>query len=83
MFGNAALINPGKVAELIDTGDGLLVVQLVKREVEDTPQFGMLSSQIAPATLANNAARMIRLDWLKGCINRYKVSIEPGLNQQN
>ncbi len=83
VFGNAALINPGKVAELIDTGDGLLVVQLVKREVEDTPQFGMLSSQIAPATLANNAARMIRLDWLKGCINRYKVSIEPGLNQQN
>ncbi len=83
VFGNAALINPGKVAEPIDTGDGLLVVQLVKREVEDTPMFGMLSSQIVPSALASSTARMIRLDWLKGCINRYKVSIEPGLNQQN
>ena len=60
----------------------VLLTQLVKRELEDTPEFQIKSTQqIAPALTAQ-AKSMIMLDWLKACITQYKVEIAPILNQE-
>lgn len=70
------------MAQPINTGDGILLTQLVKRELEDTPEFQIKSTQqIAPALTAQ-AKSMIMLDWLKACITQYKVEIAPILNQE-
>lgn len=82
VFEASAVINPGKMAQPIDTGDGILLVQLVKRELEDTPEFQIKASQqIAPALTAL-AKSMLMTDWLKACIAKYKVEIAPAANQQ-
>lgn len=82
VFQAASVINPGQMAQPINTGDGILLTQLVKRELEDTPEFQIKSTQqIAPALTAQ-AKSMIMLDWLKACITQYKVEIAPILNQE-
>ena len=83
VFQAASVINPGQMAQPINTGDGILLTQLVKRELEDTPEFQIKSTQqIAPALTAQ-AKSMIMLDWLKACITQYKVEIAPILNQEH
>ena len=37
VFQAVSVINPGRMAQPINTGDGILLTQLVKRELEDTP----------------------------------------------
>lgn len=82
VFRAVSVINPGQMARPINTGDGILLTQLVKRELEDTPEFQIKATQeIAPA-LAAKAKSMIMLDWLKACITQYKVEIAPILNQE-
>ena len=82
VFQAASVINPGQMAQPINTGDGILLTQLVKRELEDTPEFQIKATQqIAPALTAQ-AKSMIMLDWLKACITQYKVEIAPILNQE-
>lgn len=82
VFQAVSVINPGQMARPINTGDGILLTQLVKRELEDTPEFQIKATQeIAPA-LAAKAKSMIMLDWLKACITQYKVEIAPILNQE-
>ena len=57
VFGACALVNPGKMAQPIDTGDGILLVQLVKRELEDTPEFQIKATQqYAPVLSAQTRA---------------------------
>lgn len=82
VFRASSLINPGQVARPIDTGDGILLVQLVKRELEDTPEFQIMATQQIGPALAREAKAMVMMDWLKGCIDKYKVEITPILNQQ-
>lgn len=82
VFEATSIINPGQMAQLINTGDGILLTQLVKRELEDTPEFQIRATQqIAPALTARTQA-MLMLDWLKSCVTRYKVEIAPILNQE-
>ena len=82
VFQAVSVINPGRMAQPINTGDGILLTQLVKRELEDTPEFQIKATQqIAPALTAQ-AKSMIMLDWLKACIAQYKVEIAPILNQE-
>ena len=82
VFQAVSVINPGQMAQPINTGDGILLTQLVKRELEDTPEFQIKATQqIAPALTAQ-AKSMIMLDWLKACITQYKVEIAPILNQE-
>lgn len=82
VFQAASVINPGQMAQPINTGDGILLTQLVKRELEDTPEFQIKATQqIAPALTAQTKS-MIMLDWLKACITQYKVEIAPILNQE-
>lgn len=82
VFQAVSVINPGQMAQPINTGDGILLTQLVKRELEDTPEFQIKATQqIAPALTAQ-AKSMIMLDWLKACIAQYKVEIAPILNQE-
>ena len=71
VFQAASVINPGQMAQPINTGDGILLTQLVKRALEDTPDFQIKSTQqIAPALTAQ-AKSMSMLDWLKACITQY------------
>lgn len=82
VFQAASVINPGQMAQPINTGDGILLTQLVKRELEDTPEFQIKATQqIAPALTAQ-AKSMVMLDWLKTCIAKYKVEVDPILNQE-
>ncbi len=82
VFQAASVINPGQMAQPINTGDGILLTQLVKRELEDTPEFQIKATQqIAPALTAQ-AKSMVMLDWLKACIAKYKVEVDPILNQE-
>lgn len=82
VFQAASVINPGQMAQPINTGDGILLTQLVKRELEDTPEFQIKATQqIAPALTAQ-AKSMVMLDWLKACIAQYKVEVDPILNQE-
>lgn len=82
VFQAVSVINPGQMAQPINTGDGILLTQLVKRELEDTPEFQIKATQqIAPALTAQ-VKSMIMLDWLKACIAQYKVEIAPILNQE-
>ncbi len=83
VYKQSTLINPGQVTPAIDTGDGLMLVQLVKREVEDTPQLRAISSQSMVEYLSTQSNYMLRLDWLKACIDRYKVTVDPIVNQMN
>ena len=82
VFGASALVNPGKMAQPIDTGDGILLVQLVKRELEDTPEFQIKATQQYAPVLSTQARAMLMMDWLKACIAKYKVEIAPIANQQ-
>lgn len=82
VFGASALINPGKMAQPIDTGDGILLVQLVKRELEDTPEFQIKATQQYAPVLSAQTKAMLMMDWLKACIAKYKVEIAPIANQQ-
>lgn len=82
VFGASALINPGKMAQPIDTGDGILLVQLVKRELEDTPEFQIKATQQYAPVLSAQTRAMLMMDWLKACIAKYKVEIAPIANQQ-
>lgn len=82
VFGACALVNPGKMAQPIDTGDGILLVQLVKRELEDTPEFQIKATQQYAPVLSAQARAMLMMDWLKACIAKYKVEIAPIANQQ-
>lgn len=82
VFGASALINPGKMAQPIDTGDGILLVQLVKRELEDTPEFQIKATQQYAPVLSAQTRAMLMMDWLKACIAKYKVEIAPLANQQ-
>lgn len=82
VFGASALINPGKMAQPIDTGDGILLVQLVKRELEDTPEFQVKATQQYAPVLSAQTRAMLMMDWLKACIAKYKVEIAPIANQQ-
>ncbi|MCD8061086.1 MAG: SurA N-terminal domain-containing protein [Akkermansiaceae bacterium] len=81
VFGASALINPGKMAQPIDTGDGILLVQLVKRELEDTPEFQIKATQQYAPVLSAQTRAMLMMDWLKACIAKYKVEIAPIVNQ--
>ncbi len=82
VFQAASVINPGQMAQPINTGDGILLTQLVKRELEDTPEFQIKATQqIAPALTAQ-AKSMVMLDWLKASIAKYKVEVDPILNQE-
>ena len=71
VFGASALVNPGKMAQPIDTGDGILLVQLVKRELEDTPEFQIKATQQYAPVLSTQARAMLMMDWLKACIAKY------------
>lgn len=82
VFGACALVNPGKMAQPIDTGDGILLVQLVKRELEDTPEFQIKATQQYAPVLSAQTRAMLMMDWLKACIAKYKVEIAPIANQQ-
>lgn len=82
VFGACALVNPGKMAQPIDTGDGILLVQLVKRELEDTPEFQIKATQQYAPVLSAQTRAMLMMDWLKACIAKYKVEIAPITNQQ-
>ena len=82
VFGACALVNPGKMAQPIDTGDGILLVQLVKRELEDTPEFQIKAMQQCAPVLSAQTRAMLMMDWLKACIAKYKVEIAPIANQQ-
>ena len=82
VFGASALVNPGKMAQPIDTGDGILLVQLVKRELEDTPEFQIKATQQYAPVLSTQARAMLMMDWLKACIAKYKVEIATIANQQ-
>ena len=66
----------------IDTGDGILLVQLVKRELEDTPEFQIKATQQYAPVLSAQTRAMLMMDWLKACIAKYKVEIAPIANQQ-
>ncbi len=83
VYRQSTLINPGKVTPAIDTGDGLMLIQLVKREVEDTPQLRAISSGSMVDYLSAQSSYMLRLDWLKACIDRYNVTVYPIVNQMN
>ena len=82
VFGACALVNPGKRAQPIGTGDGILLVQLVKRELEDTPEFQIKATQQYAPVLSAQTRAMLMMDWLKACIAKYKVEIAPIANQQ-
>lgn len=82
VFEVCSVINPGQTARAINTGDGILLTQLVRRELEDTPEFQIRSTQQTAPALAAQTRDMIMLDWLKACIARYKVEIAPILNQK-
>lgn len=82
VFQATTVINPGQMARPMDTGDGILLIQLVKRELEDTPEFQIRATQMFAPALAGQAKSMLMLDWLKACIAKYKVEIAPILNQQ-
>lgn len=82
VFGACALVNPGKMAQPIDTGDGILLVQLVKRELEDTPEFQIKATQQYAPVLSAQTRAMLMMDWLKACIAKYKVEMTPIANQQ-
>ena len=82
VFGACALVNPGKMAQPIDTGDGILLVQLVKRELEDTPEFQIKATQQYAPVLSAQTRAMLMMDWLKACIAKYKGEIAPIANQQ-
>ena len=82
VFGACALVNPGKMAQPIDTGDGILLDQLVKRELEDTPEFQIKATQQYAPVLSAQTRAMLMMDWLNACIAKYKVEIAPIANQQ-
>lgn len=82
VFLATSVINPGQMAQPINTGDGILLTQLVKRELEDTPEFQIKATQQIAPDLTAEAKSMIMLDWLKACIAQYKVEIAPILNQE-
>lgn len=48
VFQAVSVINPGRMAQPINTGDGILLTQLVKRELEDTPEFQIKATQQMP-----------------------------------
>lgn len=81
VFEVCSIINPGQMAQPINTGDGILLTQLVKRELEDTPEFQIKATQQTAPVLAAQTREMIMLDWLKACIARYRVEIAPIMNQ--
>lgn len=82
VFAASSVVNPGQMAQPINTGDGILLTQLVKRELEDTPEFQIKATQEVAPALTAEAKSMIMLDWLKACIAQYKVEIAPILNQE-
>lgn len=82
VFEASMIVNPGKMTRPINTGDGVLLVQLVKRELEDTPAFQMQASQLLIPALTGITRTLLMVDWLKACITKYKVEINPILNQQ-
>ena len=83
VFEAAAFINPGQMTQPINTGDGILLVQLVKRELEDTPEFQIKTTQQTAPALTMATKSMLLLDWLKACIAQYKVEISPILNKNS
>lgn len=81
VFEACTTINPGQLTTPINTGDGILLVQLVKRELEDTPEFQVKASQQIVPALTASAKSLLMADWLQACIAKYKVTINPVLNQ--
>jgi peptidyl-prolyl cis-trans isomerase D len=83
VFQECTTINPGKTTNPINTGNGLMIVQLVKRELQDSPEFRVKMTQRVIPALTNQTQSLILSDWLRSCIDQYKVEVDPMVNRQN
>lgn len=72
-------INPGELTKPIETVDGLMLVQLENRELENTQDFQTTSTQMVKPLLNAGTQHAMFIDWLLGCVKKYEVYVNPAL----
>ena len=82
-FAVTKFINPGQVAEPLQSDKGVLLVQLVKRTLEDSPQLSN-DMELQKIQLEQLTKQLILKEWLKNCVSLYDLNINPAVvNNRN
>ena len=73
IFRELRKINEGEIAAPIQTGDGIIIAQLTKKTIADTPELRAMENSVS-GFLDMQMKRMLLADWLETCFTKYKVS---------
>lgn len=73
IFRELRKVNVGKTADVIHTGDGIIIAQLQERTIADTPELKAMENSVV-GFLDMQMKRMLLEDWLENCFVKYKVS---------
>ncbi|MEG1508126.1 MAG: SurA N-terminal domain-containing protein [Akkermansia sp.] len=73
IFQELQKIATGNVSPLIRSDEGIIIAQLLKRTIDDTPQNRAMEGSVT-GFLNLQTKRMFLADWLEACAVKYKVS---------